>query len=297
MSHPTAPANVVRALLTGLLDDETLLVPAGLTPQRQFEDAVPVAIDIAKTITAHRQLRRSDHGDLVRSFCCPTSRVADLVEALGPIALEPVEVTLIADTGVLGVEKATHLLLDDDRVELVGLQVSLPRSGQPDVFARHVLAALTFAMPSSVEVPQVPGWELALDVLQDDGAERAAFRIEADSDGSRAQLLAEAIAASVRRRVQFSLVGDLAALSAGTGIDPGAAEATAVLAVLAGTVVAVAGGTTGDIVTALHLGPVAAIARAGDCDPRAVRRLLQSIGTAHPREVLTQLESSGLLAD
>jgi hypothetical protein len=288
MSHPTAPANVVRALLTGLLDDETLLVPAGLTPQRQFEDAVPVAIDIAKTITAHRQLRRSDHGDLVRSFCCPTSRV---------IALEPVEVTLIADTGVIGVEKATHLLLDDDRVELVGLQVSLPRSGQPDVFARHVLAALTFAMPSSVEVPQVPGWELALDVLQDDGAERAAFRIEADSDGSRAQLLAEAIAASVRRRVQFSLVGDLAALSAGTGIDPGAAEATAVLAVLAGTVVAVAGGTTGDIVTALHLGTVAAIARAGDCDPQAVRRLLQSIGTAHPREVLTNLESSGLLAD
>ena len=297
MSQPTAPADVVRALLTDLLDDETLLVPAGLTPQQRSDNAASIIPDVAAVIAAHRQLRRSDHGDLVRSLCCPTSQVADLVEALGPIALEPVEVTLVADSGVLGVERATHLLLDDDRVELVGLQVSLPRSGQPEVFARHVLAALTFAMPSSVEVPQVPGWELALDVLQDDGAERAAFRIEPDSDGSRAQLLAVAIAASVSRRVQFSLVGGTAALYAGPGIDPSLAEARAVLAVLAAAVVAVAGGTTADIVTALHLDPVAAIARAGDCDPQEVRRLLHSIGTVHPHNLLAHLESMGLLTD
>ena len=297
MSHPTPPVDVVRALLTDLLDDETLLVPAGLTPQQQSGDAVAAAQDIAAIVTAHRALRRSDQGDLVRSFCCPTSRVADLVEALGPIALEPVEVTLVADSGLLGVEKSTHLLLDDDRVELVGLQVSLPRSGQPDVFAHHVLAALTFAMPCSVEVPQVPGWELALDVLQEDGAERAAFRIESNSNGSRVQLLADALSASVRRRVHFSVVGGTAALAAGPGIDPDVAEATAVLALLAGTVVAVAGGTTGDILTALELGPVAAIERAADCDPQQVRKLLQSIGIVRPREVLTHLQSLGLLAD
>ena len=65
---------------------------------------------------------------------------------------------------------------DDDRVELVGIELALPRDGDPVVFAHHVLEALAFSVPTAVEVPPVAGWQAALDVLADDGAERAKFR-------------------------------------------------------------------------------------------------------------------------
>lgn len=286
--------DLARALVTALFDDAAIFPPGNA--------AMPDALD------AHRTHRAGWYGDLVGPFVCATSRVPQLQDALdaerrgadGPAAVpEPLRVVLVADSGVLGVEQARNLLLDDDRVELVGLELALPREGDPAVFAQHVLEALAFAVPAAIEVPYVPGWEGALDVLAADGAERAKFRTGAASGAAipAPQQLADQLVAAVSRRVPFKLTAGLHHALRGTERTDGVAH-HGFLNVLAATAVAVSGGGAGEVTAALAATAADAVLDPlRGCDPTAVRGAFTSFGTCSITDPVTDLLALGLLAE
>lgn len=280
-----------RALVASLLDDAAIFPPGNAA----MADAVP----------AHRAHVDRWYGDLLGPFVCATSRVPQLLEAVaarpsdGPQALAPMRVVLVADNGTLGVEQARNLLLDDDRVELVGLEVALPQDGDPATFAHHVLDALAFAVPAAIEIPYVPGWEAALDVLAADGAERAKFRTGGPVAAAipAPERLAAQLSAAVERRVPFKLTAGLHHALRGTEQTDGVPH-HGFLNVLAATATAVGGGGVDEVVRVLSTTePEVVLAVLRDCDPRPVRRAFTSFGTCSITDPVADLVGLGLLVE
>ena len=164
VSHPaTRPAlDHAAALVVGLVDDA-----GGL---RSGDAAVPEAV------RAHRDHRRAAYSFVVGPFLAPVSRMADLLDALdADPAIDPLDLVLVADTGLVEAAEARAILLDDDRVDLVGLEVALPLDGPLGESAVLTLESLDFALPAAIEVPRAPGWRDAVEVIAGDGAERVLF--------------------------------------------------------------------------------------------------------------------------
>jgi hypothetical protein len=296
-------ADRARALVGSLLDDAATFPPGNAA--------------MAEAVPAHRAHADSWYADLVGPFVCATSRVPQLLDALAspgspgeagePGApsgvrsrvLDPLRVVLVADNGTLGVAQARNLLLDDDRVELVGLEIALPREGDPATFARHVLDALAFAVPAAIEVPYVPGWEAALDVLAADGAERAKFRTGGPVAAAipAPEQLAGQVLAAVERRVPFKLTAGLHHALRGAEQTDGVPH-HGFLIVLAATAAAVGGAGLDEVTGTLAateadvlLGPLR------DCDPASVRRAFTSIGTCSITDPVADLVGLGLLVE
>lgn len=282
MSSPPIDLDHWRALATALFDDAALF-PPGSAP---MPDAV----------RGHRAITRTSYVDLVGPFVCPTSRVPEMCDSLGA-GNDPVPVVLLADGGVLGVEQAYHLLTDDDRVQVVGLEVALPRNGDPGVFSKHVLEALNFSVPAAVEIPRVPGWQGALDVLAADGAERAKFRTggPTPADIPSAEELAAQIAAAVERRVPFKLTAGLhhALREPGEG-----SRQHGFLNALAATALACGGAGEQDLADVLSATDAATVlAPLHECRPASVRGAFTSFGTCSLHEPIQDLVALGLLED
>lgn len=292
MPQPLDP-DLARALVTSLFDDAAIFPPGNAS----MADALP----------AHRTHLGAWYGDLVGPFVCTTSRVPQLQDALaatsaqdGRAALpEPLRVVLVADSGVLGVEQARNALLDDDRIELVGLELALPREGDPAVFAQHVLEALSFAVPAAIEVPYVSGWQAALDVLAADGAERAKFRT-GGPDGAAIpspERLADQLTAAVSRRVPFKLTAGLHHALRGAEHTDGVPH-HGFLNVISATAVAVAGGGAEEVSDVLAATEVDAVLDPiASCEPVAVRRAFTSLGTCSITDPVADLVGLGLLAE
>jgi hypothetical protein len=283
VSTPPEDRDHWRALAAALLDDAALF-PPGCAPMPQ-------------AVRAHRAARRSWHADLVGPFLCPTSRVAEMIGELGR-GEDPLPVVLLADEGMLGVDKAHHLVMDDDRIEVVGLEVALPRDGDPQLFARHVLAALTYSVPAAIEVPVVPGWQGALDVLAEDGAERAKFRAgaPAEADVPSPALLAELIVAAVQRRLPFKLTAGLHHALRTADPVTGLTQ-HGFLNALAATALALNGADLPAVTAVLESTEAAhVIGQLRTCRPAEVRRWFTSFGTCSLGEPIQDLLDLGLLA-
>jgi hypothetical protein len=271
--------------MVAALFDDAALFPPGNAP---MTTAVP----------GHRAYRRAGFADLVGPFVAPASRVPELIAALGPgTALDPFEVVLVADSGVLGVEEAVGRLLDEDRVELVGLEVALPRDGDPQRFARTVLDSLHFSVPAAIEIPFVPGWEQALDVLAQDGAERAKFRTGSPDPAAIPSpgQLADAVLAATARRVPFKLTAGLHHALRGAEAT-GGVDHHGFLNVLAATALALTGAERAELVEVLSstaAGEVLAPLR--EADPGPLRAAMRSIGTCSIADPVTDLVGLGLL--
>ncbi len=266
-----------------------------------FDDAAifpPGNAPLPQAVPAHREHVQAWYADLVGPFLCATSRVPQLQEALvAADALAPLPVTLIADSGVLGVEQARNLLLDDDRVELVGLEVALPRDGDPHVFAQHTLEALSFAVPTAIEVPVVPGWEKALDVLAADGAERAKFRTGGPTGAAvpAPDVLADLIHATVTRALPYKLTAGLHHALHGMEETEGVPH-HGFLNVLAATAAAADGADRGALADLLVLREAEALLRVlRAVPPSLVRARLTSIGTCSIADPVADLVALGLL--
>jgi hypothetical protein len=244
-------------------------------------DELAGADDTAGDVHAYRARRSSPLGAALGALVVPVSRLGGVLDALdADPRSEPLDLVLVADTGLVAAAEARAVLLDDDRVELRGLHVSLPADGRLDDAARLTLESLDFALPAWVAVPLGEGWEAALDVLAADGAERALLRTRSATPEDVGRF----VVACVHRGLPFSAAG---------GPWPGGAVA----GLLAATSAALDG--RDEHQAAALLGPDAAdaaLAVLADCDARAVRRALVSVGSHDVAGTLAGLVGNRLLA-
>jgi hypothetical protein len=288
VSSPAAPLtpDTAAALVVGLLDDASVFPPGNAA--------------VASALAAHREHRRAPHGIVVGPFLVPVSRMSELLDALdADHAADPIDLVLVADTGLVEAAEARAILLDDDRVELVGLEVALPPEGPLGASAELTLDSLDFALPAAIEIPRVPGWRDALVVIAEDGAERAKFRtggLTAGAHPSESEL-AERIVAAVRAGAAFKLTAGLHHPVRRT--DPETAfEEHGFINALAATARAVAGDDEIAVAAVLaerDAAPLLSIL--AGCDGRAVRARFTSFGTCSIDEPVAALRSLGMLED
>jgi hypothetical protein len=262
------PSERAAALLHGLLDDAALL----------GADAPPAALAVAR----HRELRDGPDAALVGPLAVRVSGLGAVLEVLDEApSSTPLDVVLVADTGLVEAAEARAVLLDDDRLETVGLVVALPADGPLGESAALTLDSLDFALPAVVEVPQAPGWAYAVAVIADDGAERIGVRVGPDA----APLLAAAAA-----RGATAVVTGAAPGAEGDASLPGVLNLLACATSAGDDVRRVAALLTERDVTTL-------LAIVASADPRAVRGRLASVGCADVAATLADLRALGLLEE
>ncbi|MFN8168144.1 MAG: hypothetical protein U0S36_05105 [Candidatus Nanopelagicales bacterium] len=268
-------------LVAGLVDDAAVF-PPGLAP-------------VDEAVRAHRAWRRDDLGVVVGPLLIPVSRLGEVLDALdAEPSSEPLDLALVADTGLVEAAEARAILLDDDRVQLVGLETALPQDGPLADSARLTLDTLDFALPAALEIPLVPGWQDALAVVAADGAERAKFR----TGGARVPSpdeLAEVVAACARLGAAFKLT---AGLHRALRHDVEGGAEHGFVNVLAATAAAIQGRPVPHLASLLdERDPLPLLAVLADSDPLAVRRRFTSFGSCSVEEPLADLRELGMLVE
>jgi hypothetical protein len=162
-------------------------------------------LDVAAAVAAHRALAASPHGELLGALLVPSSGIDALRDATLPD--DDLRIALVADEGLLGLTEARHAVQDDPWTELTSVQIALPAGFDPAAATRALLDELSFTVPTYVELPRT-GFDTALDVLADDGVERATFRCCATGAGSVPTdgELAAFVHGAVNRSVPFTLI-------------------------------------------------------------------------------------------
>lgn len=284
------------AQLTVRLIDDAAVFPPGNMP-------TPLAI------AGHRAHRRAWYADLVGPLLIPALRIDEFVAhldegALGAASADPIDTVLIAgrdthtaDDGIgLGVlVRARNVLLDDDRVQLVGIELALPNFADLGALTRTLLDQLSFGVPAAIEIPRIDGWQHALDVLAEDGAERAKFRTggPTSADVPSDDELSIFLTACVERSLAFKLTAGLHhAVRRG---EPDAPE-HGFLNVLAAVTALLAGATRIDArsLVAEQDPTVLLGVLNGDLAPRA-RSLFTAYGSCSISEPLDDLVALGIL--
>jgi hypothetical protein len=224
------------------------------------------------------------------------AQVADLLAVATPGDDLRVAVVGSAEDGLSGLVEAAHLLLDqEDRAELAQVELALPAGHDPGLATRALVDQLALSVPAYVEVPRL-GFEAALDVLAEDGAERAKLRTggtTADAYPSEAEL-GSLLRACVERRLPFKLTAGLHTALRTTTAE--GFEAHGVLNVLAAVAAAVDGAEADAVVELLavrNVQPLLPVVMGADV--AAVRRLFLSFGCCAVTDPLGSLASLGLL--
>jgi hypothetical protein len=265
-----------------------------------FEDAAAIAphpTPYVEALRRHREHRAPWYADLVGPLLVPVSGLRALAQSLeeqGSVA-DPAAVVLVGDTGLVGLAQARAALLDDDRVDVVGVQVTLSSAVDLGDSARETLEALDLAVPAAVEVPLGDGWRDALDVLADDGAERAALRTGATGAVPTDHQVALFVHACVQRRLPLTLTGGGHALVRGT--DPASgSDRHGVLNALAAVAVAADSASVDAVAEVVGLREIAVLVGVLDtADERVMRRWLTAISVASIDDARDGLVVAGLL--
>ena len=263
------------ALLAGLVGDASAVVSGPSGP----------ASSVASALAVHREIRESDLGVSVGAMSVPVSRLGDLLDALDASpSSTPLDLELVADTGLVEAAEARAVLLDDDRVDVVGLRLSLPPDGPLGDTARLTLTTLDFALPAVIDVPAVPDWADALAVLAEDGAERVGIR---PGGPTAAAILREAVTLGVPVVIPVGVTGVVTS-----------DQLPGVLNVLAGVSVALDGADVSHVTAVLaERNADDLLAIVASADPRAVRGRLVSVGSHDVRATLAGLRELGLLEE
>ncbi len=283
---------------------------AGLEPGRAtafvvalIDDAAvfpPGDLPVAAAVAAHREHRASEHGHLVGPFLIPVSRLGEVLDSLDAApSSDPLDLVLVADSGLVEAAEARVLLLDDDRVLLAGLEVALPPDSAPGDAAHAILDTLDFALPAAIEIPRAAGWRDALTVIAADGAERAKFRTGGPTPAHHPgeAELADFVAAAVGLGVGFKLTAGLHRAVRHTDAVTGAEE-HGFLNVLAATAAALDGRDVAHVAAVLgerDAAPLLAIL--AHADPRAVRQRFTSFGSCSIDDPVADLHGLGILED
>ncbi|HSK27242.1 MAG TPA: hypothetical protein VK894_10080 [Jiangellales bacterium] len=280
------------ALLQDLLDDAAIF-PPGNAP-------------LAQAVPAHAAHVSAWYADLVGPFVCSGGRLPDLLDALdGAPEVAALDVAVVLDQGTGSLHEVAGLVADDTRLMLAG--VELPLRGEPLAdAARRALTAVDGVLggpddrrPVSVELPWLPGWRDALELVAEAG-HRAKLRTggpTADEHPSELAL-AERILACLDLDVPFKLTAGLHHAVRRTERGSGL-EQHGFLNVMLALEAALDGAGADDVagVLADRDGPGLADRARGldEATARRIRRRFVSFGTCSITEPVVDLVGLGLL--
>jgi hypothetical protein len=98
--EPGGSSTPIPALFAHLVDDTTLLLPRSLIPP------------IGDVLARYLSVRDGNYGGMAGQLVCPVSRLPEVVSQLAKLApREPVDVSLVVDTGLGAVPKALSLVM------------------------------------------------------------------------------------------------------------------------------------------------------------------------------------------
>jgi hypothetical protein len=178
--------------------------PSGLTAGLVADASAAGDAGVAWAVAEHRRFVDTPAEGVVSPLLEAASQVQDLRVALLPDDL--LDVGLVADTGLAGLEAARDALQDDRWVRLHHVQLTVP-DPEPAAVA-DLLTALSFTVPAYLVVSPGPGLAAALDVIADDGAERVGVRLDADHD-LPTDAVADLLLGCASRRLGLMVTGDL----------------------------------------------------------------------------------------
>jgi hypothetical protein len=276
---------VVEPLLDDLLSGTVPAVPAGW-PSAPIEQA----------LTEHRDHRQAWYGDLIGPLRVPASATEALLGSLLP-GDHALPIVLIPDADsedLLGrLRVARSALLDNHRVELVGVELPFADADSVADAARRTLDALDFTVPAWFMVPAGPGWEPAFDVLAQDGAESVALHLPEPRSMDVFDSVAVVLRALIDRELPYAVthgIGGLVSTPAGHGL----------LNLLCATRAALNGAGTAELSTILaepSPDPLASAARRmSEADAAIVRAFLPAVSVPSVRELVEALELEGLIS-
>jgi hypothetical protein len=277
----------VAPLFIRLVDDAALY-PPGNVP-------LPMAVP------SYFGYRYAPYGEYVGRFCCPASRLPELVAEppAEPPAGVPLEVALVADTGLAGLTEALSTVEGEPGLRLGAVEVALP--GEDLVAAaRRTVAGLPPGLPSFVEVPRAPGWEGALDVLAGAGG-RAQVGAKLRTGGPTAGAfppvaeLAAFLLACTERELAFKCTAGLhhAVRHRDRELD---VDQHGFLNVLLATHAALSGGDVADVLSTSDGRQLAeGCWQVSAADATRLRAAFRSFGTCSVVEPMADLAALGLL--
>jgi hypothetical protein len=281
---------VVEPLLDDLLSD---FVPA--VPELTGAPAEAAAGAVAQALAGHREHHAAWYGDLIGPLRVPASATRALLGALRPgdHSLPVVLTPDPASTDLLGELRAARaLLLDNHRVELVGVELPFAAADSAADAARRALDALDFTVPAWFMVKAEPGWEPAFDVLAQDGAESVALYLPPPAPDTSAGVAA-VLRALIDRELPYAVTDGLGGL---VTTEPG----HGLLNLLCATRAALNGAETAELAAILavtQIAPLAAAARRmSEADAAIVRAFLPTVSAPSIRDLVEELEAEGLIA-
>jgi hypothetical protein len=206
-----------------------------------------------------------------------------------PIVLTP---DPASDDLLAQLRAARALLLDNHRVELVGVELPFAASNSAADAARRALDALDFTVPAWFMVKAEPGWEPAFDVLAQDGAESVALYLPPPSTSTIFTEVAAVLRALIDRELPYAVTDGiigLATTSAGHGL----------LNLLCATHAAIKGAESDALATVLAETELetltTAVRRMSEADAAIVRAFLPTISGPSIRDMVQELEGEGLI--
>ncbi len=280
---------VVEPLLDDLLSGFVPAVPA----VGAAADAGTIAV--AQALAQHRAHHAAWYGDLIGPLRVPASATVALLGSLQPgdhalpIVLTP---DPTSDDLLARLRAARALLLDNHRVELVGVELPFAAADSAADAARRALDALDFTVPAWFMVKAEPGWEPAFDVLAQDGAESVALYLPKPTGPQTFADVAAVIRALIDRELRYAVTDGIAGLV--TTI-----ESHGLLNLLCATRAALNGAEEPPLAAILaetRIAPLASAARRmSDADAAIVRAFLPTVSGPSIRDLIEALEFEGLI--
>jgi hypothetical protein len=269
----------------------------------------------AEATAAHREHRQAWYGDLLGPARVTASAIEAFIYALRPGDELRVVLTVDRDDEtdahthpsdpLDGLRRARAQVLDNHRIELVGIELPLadflvadPRSADrvpaPSAFreaTERALDRLDFSVPAWLTVEAVPSWTPAFDVLVEDAAENVGLILPHPAWTPEPTATAQALVDLVHRDLPFAVVAGVSGLAS-------SGEAVGLLNVL----VAVRGLMIGEPVEAIatvlaerDAGPlISAVSRLTPAEAATIRRFLPTVA-APITATIAELEKAGLI--
>lgn len=288
----TGPA--ARSLFTGLVDDAAVF-PPGLAP---MADAVP----------GHLMHRSAWYADLVGPFLVPSGAVDTFTGSLPDGAW--LAVAVVADPAAPDPLDAALRALESLRrlpgVDVVALEVPLPRGADQGAAASGLVGELTRRLPAGVrawvEVQREPGWQEAVRTIAVAGDDLGA-KLRTGGTSPEAFPSVDELAAFVRTAVDVDATFKLTAglHTAVRGPDATGATHHGLLNVIGAVRAALNGAEAPDVAQVLaETDPArltSAVRRMSDADAAVLRAFFGSFGCCGVTDPVGELAGLGLLEE